>query len=202
MRDILKLVVILSLICGASASALQFVRASLTPIIEKQNDLYIRGPALESLFEKPAEELLQNKLLFSVREETYPVFFNNNGEVVSGLAVEARGKGGYGGDVVIMVGVDPSQECLIGMEIIQHSETPGVGSRIETPSFRSQWEQFPINQSLALRKDGGGIDGVSGATYSSQAVLNGTNTILDFMKVHLPAILDRIREQNMNQPSS
>ena len=40
MREIIKLIVVLSLICGLSAAALQAVNMELTPIIEKQIDLF------------------------------------------------------------------------------------------------------------------------------------------------------------------
>lgn len=195
MREIIKLVVVLSVICAASASTLQAVRVTLTPIIEKQNDFYVRGPALEALFRKPAETLLSNKIIFKNKEQLFPIFYDLEAPQVKGIAVEAIGKGGYGGDISIMVGIDLQADKIIGMEIIQHSETPGVGARIEKESFRKQWQNVSLDAGIALKKDGGQVDAISGATYSSAAVINGTNAVLELLKSNKMEIMDLIKTQ-------
>ena len=106
MREIIRLVVVLTLICVVTAGALETLRVQLEPRIEMQEDLNIRGPALASLFGRPAAELLANKIVFHTDEADYPIFYLKDGDKVSSLAVEAAGKGGYGGDVSIMIGVD------------------------------------------------------------------------------------------------
>jgi len=128
MREIGRLVLVLGLICALSASALSYVRTSLAPRIEMQSDFYVRGPALERLFEQPADELLANKVKLELGEQTYPVFFTQEEGELTGLAVEAPGHGGYAGDIVIMVGLDPRRGTVLGVEIVAHSETPGVGA--------------------------------------------------------------------------
>jgi len=188
MREISKLVLVLSLICGISAAALTIVRISLEERIDMQNDLYIRGPALEQLFQKPANDLLKNKITFVIDEITYPIFYMKKGNEITGLAIEAPGHGGYGGDVIIMIGIDTEAEKIIGLEIIQHSETPGVGSNIEKASFRKQWNNLLINELVELRAHGGTIDAISGATYSSNAVMDGTNRIKNIVNKHLDEI--------------
>lgn len=202
MREIIKLVVVLSVICGFSASALQAVRVTLTPIIEKQNDFYVRGPALEALFGKPAESLLGNKITFKNNEQVLPIFFDREASEIKGIALEAIGKGGYGCDISIMVGINLQTDKIIGMEIIQHSETPGVGARIEKESFRKQWKNISAETEIALKKDGGSLDAISGATYSSAAVINGTNTVLDLLKSKKTEILDLINTQVQNANAS
>ena len=79
---------VLSLICGVSASTLQVVRVNLEPVIEKQNDYYVRGPALERLFDQPASNLLSNKIIFEVGEEQYPIFYTIKEGKLTDLAVE------------------------------------------------------------------------------------------------------------------
>jgi electron transport complex protein RnfG len=188
MREISKLVLVLSLICGISAAALTIVRISLEERIDMQNDYYVRGPALEQLFQKPANDILKDKIIFSIDDETYPMFYMIEGDLITGLAIEAPGKGGYAGDIIIMVGIDTEAEKIIGLEIIQHSETPGVGSKVEKASFRKQWTNLGINESFELRTHGGVIDAISGATYSSNAVVDGTNRIKSIINEHLDEI--------------
>ena len=188
MREISKLVLVLSLICGISAAALTIVRMSLEERIDMQNDFYVRGPALEQIFQKPANDILKDKIVFLKDDMIYPIFYTTEGDLITGLAIEAPGKGGYAGDIMIMVGIDIEAEKIIGLEIIQHSETPGVGSKVEKVSFRKQWKNLSINEPIQLRTNGGVIDAISGATYSSNAVVDGTNRIKSIINEHLDEI--------------
>jgi electron transport complex protein RnfG len=178
MREIVKLILVLTLICGVSASALQIARTQLEERIEQQNDRYIRGPALSRLFKMSPEKILHQKIYFHWEDQEFPVFYILEDGALSGLAIEAAGKGGYGGDIRIMIGIDLKSMTLLGMEIIQHSETPGVGSQIEKESFRAQWKNLSGLEELELRQSGGSIQGITGATYSSRAVVNGSNEII------------------------
>jgi electron transport complex protein RnfG len=195
MREIGRLVLVLTLICGISAAALTAARQSLGPRIEQQNDLYVRGPALERLFELPASELLGRKVNVPLEDETVPVFYlEENGEVAF-LALEAAGKGGYGGDIVVMIGIDLRNDQMVGIEIIQHNETPGVGSKVEKETFRNQWKKIPADETVDLRTQGGRIDAISGATYSSKAMVSGTNRIVEILDKHRDEILAAIEKK-------
>jgi len=201
-RDIGRLVLVLGLIGFLSAAALAFVRTSLAPRIEQQEDFYVRGPALVRLFERPANELLANKIKIETSEAEYPVFYlTENGEVI-GLAVEAAGRGGYGGDIIIMIGFDVLANSLLGVEIVAHSETPGLGSRVEKESFRQQWEGLTATEDVTLRSAGGRIDAISGATFSSRAMIDGTNRVIGLLREHTDAIMARIAEQPLSGGAS
>lgn len=195
MSEIVRMVVVLSLIAGFCAAALTAANTQLGPKIEKQTDLYVRGPALETLFGKPAKEVLDNKVIINVGDEEVPVFFTKEDQAVSALAVEATGKGGFGGDLKIMVGIDLVNEIQTGMEVVSHSETPGLGARIVEKAFRRQWQGLPIDDSIALTSDGGGIDALSGASTTSRAAVNGTNEALGFVRENKDEILRLISER-------
>ncbi|MDX9859131.1 MAG: FMN-binding protein [candidate division Zixibacteria bacterium] len=192
MREIVKLVVVLGLICGLSAAALTFARQSLAKKIETQSDLYVRGPALQRLFDRPADQLLQNKITFNSGGGSYTIFYLTEGNEITALAVEAPGPGGYSGDVLIMIGLDLTTNKMLNIEIIQHSETPGVGSRIEKATFRKQWSGLSADTPVRMGQ-GGQIDAISGATYSSRAVVAGTNVIADLIQNHRDDILEAIK---------
>jgi len=178
MREIAKLVLVLGMICAISAGSLATVRTNLADRIEKQNDLFVRGPALELLLQQPAEDILGNKLVIDTPEGSVLMFYTLNGEDVSGLAIETTGKGGYGGDISLMLGVNVESNKLLGLEIIKHQETPGVGSQIEKSAFRNQWSGLSTNDPVGLTTAGGKIDGISGATYSTKAVIDGSQKAL------------------------
>ena len=193
MREMFRLVLVLVLICVISAGALTAARKMLGPRIERQNDLFVRGPALERLLGRPAAELLDNKINLLINNHLYPIFFLVDEGEITGLAVEAPGAGGYGGDIVVMIAIDLRKNRMMGMEVIQHSETPGVGSKVEKPSFRKQWKDLSVNEPVALTTQGGQIDAISGATYSSKAVVDGTNRIVDLMSRHKDEIMALIK---------
>ncbi|MBD3220493.1 RnfABCDGE type electron transport complex subunit G [bacterium] len=195
MREIGRLILVLGLIGVGSATSLAWVRATLAERIEQQEDLYVRGPALSRLFSRPADELLANKVKISTDSAEYPVFYLQEGGELSGLAVQAAGQGGYGGDIVMMVGIDVQEDELVGVEVVSHSETPGVGAKVEKADFRSQWEDLTATEHVQLRSAGGSIDAISGATFSSQAMVNGTNQVVDLLRDHRDEILARIDER-------
>ena len=45
---------------------------------------------------------------------------------------------GFGGALDMMVGVN-SDGTIAGMKIVSHSETPGLGSRVDAPDYLSQY---------------------------------------------------------------
>jgi electron transport complex protein RnfG len=186
------MVVVLSLIAGVCSAALTSANYLLDPYVNKQTDYFVRGPALERLFGTPAEEVLGNKVVITDELGDVPVFFVKENDEVSRLAVEAVGRGGYGGDLVIMIGIDLVNDRLTGMETVSHSETPGLGARIEEPGFRRQWQGLPLNQPVAITADGGTIDAISGASTTSRAAASGTNVVLDFVRDNKDEILAQI----------
>lgn len=194
MSEITRMVVVLSLIAGFCSAALTAANIQLGPLVEKQTDFYVRGPALERLFGKPATEVLGNKVIIHLADQDIPVFFTREDQKVSTLAVEAIGKGGYGGDLKIMVGIDLAAGSMTGMEVVSHSETPGLGARIVEATFRRQWQGLPTDSNIALSSDGGTIDAISGASTTSGAAVRGTNDVLLFVRDHKDEILKSISE--------
>ena len=192
MSEITRMVVVLSLIAGVCSAALTSANYLLDPYVNKQTDYFVRGPALERLFGTPAEEVLGNKVMITDELGEVPVFFVKENDEVSRLAVEAIGRGGYGGDLVLMIGIDLVNDRLTGMETVSHSETPGLGARIEEPAFRRQWQGLPLNQPVAITADGGTIDAISGASTTSRAAASGTNVVLDFVRDNKDEILAQI----------
>ncbi|WP_205563263.1 RnfABCDGE type electron transport complex subunit G [Cohaesibacter haloalkalitolerans] len=101
---------------------------------------------------------------------------------------------GYGGPILSIIGVDPNG-TLLGVEVLQHTETPGLGDRIE--SKRGDWIKQFSGRSLAepseaqwkVKKDGGYFDQLSGATITPRAVVLSVRSGLEFFKAHKDEIL-------------
>jgi len=83
-----------------------------------------------------------------------------------------------------MVGIDADGCRLTGIGIATHSETPGVGSRIVEDAFTGQFPWSETKADFRIKKDGGVVDGVSGATYSSRAVSEAISQAIAFYNTH------------------
>ncbi len=98
------------------------------------------------------------------------VYQNENGYAVQ---VETAG---FGGTITMMVGVSTDAKVL-GVEIVSHSETPGLGARAESDSgFRGSFAG--LEGVIEVSKDGGEADTLTGATITSRAVAEGVNAAL------------------------
>ena len=85
---------------------------------------------------------------------------------------------GYGGPVQALVAVDQAGTILRAV-VVQHTETPGLGAKAGLPEFLDQFKGKKLDDPmLGLRKLGGGIDAVTGATISSSAVLTAVREAL------------------------
>jgi electron transport complex protein RnfG len=97
-----------------------------------------------------------------------------------GYAFIATGSG-YGGDISILVALDDT-ETVKGIIILSQQETPGIGARITGNEFTGQFGGLDIND-INLMQNGGQIDGLTGATISSTAVVNAVrDTALEKIK--------------------
>ncbi len=95
---------------------------------------------------------------------------------------------GLWGTINGVLAVDTDVTTIVGLQIISHNETPGLGGRIDEPAFKNQFKGEALkNGGIAIRagaEAGGGpadpsdgvVDGITGATRTSQAmdvILNG-----------------------------
>jgi electron transport complex protein RnfG len=88
---------------------------------------------------------------------------------------------GYGGKIELMVGIN-GEGAVSGIKILSHTETPGLGSKAEDPTFTAQFEGLPAEAELAVGSD---IQAITGATITSKAVTNGVNTAINYYNTNL-----------------
>ena len=86
-----------------------------------------------------------------------------------GYTAEGTCKDGYGGDVTLMVGFKKDKKTVISYKVLAASETPGLGMKLKTPEFASQFAGKD-GRSLKVKKDGGEIEAITSATITSRAV--------------------------------
>lgn len=97
----------------------------------------------------------------------------------NGVAMHVQSKG-YGKDPLkMLVGINPDG-TVAGVKIISTSESPGIGTKVEPADYLSKYIGKSGEQKV--RKDGGDIDEIAGATISSRAVAKGVTTALTVYK--------------------
>jgi electron transport complex protein RnfD len=101
-----------------------------------------------------------------------------NGEVI-GVIINSSSRG-YSAPIVALVGVSV-EGTITGVRIMKNIDTPGIGTKVSDPAFfidgraktktfYGQFSGMSVNNSIALRKDGGDVVAVTMATISSRAV--------------------------------
>lgn len=175
MRDILRLVLVLAIICIVAAAALAKVYDVTKGPIAYQKKLAILKAITTVLPEydnKPDEETKEFTIGKDKKGEEIKMIFyqgKKSGELV-GIAFKVVAHEGYGGDIEIMMGVDPNG-IVTGVEILGHNETPGLGAKITEDSFKVKFKGLSIKNDLRVKKDGGEVDQITGATISPRAVV-------------------------------
>lgn len=102
---------------------------------------------------------------------------------------------GYNGDIGLLVAIDCRTENLLGVRVLWHKETPGLGDWIETE--RSDWVRSFTGHSLTdpdelgwrVEKDGGIFDQVTGATITPRAIVKAVYNTLQYYDQHREALL-------------
>ncbi|MEZ4220159.1 MAG: FMN-binding protein [Polyangiaceae bacterium] len=96
---------------------------------------------------------------------------------VKGWAIPAEGAG-FQDTIVLLYGFDPARQAIIGMEVLESRETPGLGDKIAFDEhFRANFKELKVEPKIELVKKGEKtaphqVDAITGATISSRAVVN------------------------------
>lgn len=210
MKDILRLMVSLGLVCAIGCAALVFVnertkapREAVEQAVLNDN-LKLAVPAgLDCEFDA-AKRLDYDKVTF---HRAY-----RDGRLVA-LVAQTRGHG-FGGRIYSLVGLDPASGAITRVLVTGHTETPGLGTQAtDRKEQKSLWKaselqpgEVPPNAFLDrfTGKSGeasyvlgkpepdkpGIIEGVSGATYSSKGVLQGVNRACKVFREHRAELLN------------
>ena len=150
--------------------------AQVLPPGSFDNDLLSTGLTL------PADEML------GTRSPSHAWIARKQGRP-TGFVLEAIAPEGYGGDIALLIGINPRGE-ITGVRVAAHRETPGLGDYIEIT--KSHWmTQFedkslvqPADTVWRVRQDGGVFDARAGATITSRAVVKAVKLALQYFLQH------------------
>jgi electron transport complex protein RnfG len=154
------MVVSLLITCLVAAFALSEVYAVTKPKIEQQ-----KADATSSAL----RQVLAGAASFKEVEKDSLWYGLDAAGTKIGIVVRS-GARGYGGPVPLLIALDLTGH-IIGIKVEDLKETPGLGLKAREDWFGRQF--LGLDSTVALKKDGGTIDAISGATITSRAAARG-----------------------------
>lgn len=195
MNEMVKMVVVLTVLSAVSGGVLAGVNISTASKIEAQQLTFVKGPAIKAILAGSANDPIKDR--FKITEgETAKIFFVGKIDgKADNIAFENYGKG-FGGDVGLMVGVNLTSGKIIGAAVTTHSETPGLGARAKTdPTFAEQFKGVSMmDKEIKVNKDGGKITALSGATITSRGVCVAVTKAMETYQKLEPQIKEQIKQ--------
>jgi electron transport complex protein RnfG len=194
MREMVKMLIVLTILATLSGGLLAAIRGSTKDRIENQVLEFVKGPAIRSILEGATNDPIVDRFQLKDGDVERTFFVGVFDGEPRDVTFETSGKG-YGGDVGLMVGIDTKDDTIVGVGVTTHSETPGMGAKAKTdPSFVAQFKGLPLKDPLKVTGDGGSINAISGATFTSRAVCNATNEAAEIYEKLKPQIIEKLKE--------
>lgn len=173
-NSLISMIFSLVIISGTAALILGYVhKLTLNPIQKAQDDnkLAAISSVIGTDFDNNpfAEHTIISTADGKDKLDLYPA---RKDGIIKAFAIRTFSKNGFSGKIELMVGfsIDGS---VLGYEVLQTQETPGLGSKISEPKFRNQFiGLYPEKKEFKVKQDGGEVDAVTAATISSRAVVD------------------------------
>lgn len=192
MREMVKMVIVLTLLSSFSGGLLAAIRNNTQDRIDSQVLKFVKGPAIQKIMEGAANNPIEDRFSISVDDTEKNFFVGVFDDEPKVVAFETKG-GGYGGDVGVMVAVNIETDEIHGISVTTHNETPGLGSRVETDEdFKSQFQGVAVGSEPKVKPDGGDITALSGATVTSRAVCKAVSRAGELFERVKPKISEKL----------
>jgi len=109
------------------------------------------------------------------------IFAGTAGGNTVGYVVELSPEG-YGGTILLVVGISSETERLSGMRVVKHSETPGLGARAVNEDFYRKFDGRELVPLWVVKTSPGEyeIDAISSSTITTRAVTEAVNEAIDW----------------------
>ena len=104
-------------------------------------------------------------------------------EKIIGYAIVGEGNG-FQGKIKLIIGIDADLKSFLGMEVLESSETPGLGTKVSDEPFKTQVKSLKLKRDVSIgcvrdekSKKETDIQAITGATISSEAVVSVLNEV-------------------------
>jgi electron transport complex protein RnfG len=194
MREIIRMITVLTVLCAFSGGLLAALRDGTQEKIENQQLKFVKGPAISDILKGSSNDPIKDRFKIKDGDTERNVFVGKLGGKPEMVAFETSGKG-FKGDIGMMVGVNITDDKVVGIGITTHSETPGIGAKAQTdPRFSGQFKGLPLTGEFKIKKEGGQVDAISGATITSRGVADAVSDAAKIYSRIKPAVSDKLNE--------
>lgn len=172
MNKIVQMLLTLTIIGVISGGALAMVNGWADPLIE-----YNRKKATEEAIFRVLPDAKTYEPVAGVPYELYETFDDTKNS--TGYALIYQGSG-FSAAIRLMIGVKPDLQTITALEILEQTETPGLGTKILEDEWRAQFKDLPADPKVDWVKGvepskPNEIQAITGATISSRAVVDIIN---------------------------
>lgn len=189
MRNSIMMVAVLTLVCLLSAMSLALINNITSERIAEQKQkeklLAISSALPKDQLHYDNDPIKEKASILEWTEKDgtiKEIYIAKKQDEIMGIAFTSIGEG-YNGYIKIMIGIKPD-ETIMGIAILEHNETPGLGSKIENPEFEEQFrdksaEGSQDNKLSIIKgkkaKNNWEIEALTGATISPLGVVQAVN---------------------------
>ena len=193
MGEMIKMVVVLTILSVISGGGLKGLEEWAKPKIENNVMNLVKGPAIRQILDAADNDPIQDRFKITDGDQERNIFVGVFGGTADTVVVEASANG-YGDKVGMVVAINMAEETLRGIGVTTHKETPGLGGNAKAdPRFAAQFAGKSISDPFGVTNDGGQISALSGATITSRAVCSGVNQAVETYKRLKPQMEEQIK---------
>jgi len=168
MKKIIQLVLALTVISAVCAAVLAVVDritrdriANIASVRANEAALAVLPPGVKAVDDTRADPAHPDVKI-------YVGYADEARRQVLGFATFGASEKGYGGTIRLMVGLTAEGKVVTYRALVAN-ETPGLGAKLADKTFSDQFAGKPA-ATLSVKKDGGAIEAITGATITSRAV--------------------------------
>ncbi|GMO11703.1 MAG: FMN-binding protein [Treponemataceae bacterium] len=170
MKDMLKLGAALAAYCVVACALLALVNNVTKPIIDAADAEALKNGQLE-VFAAADDFQSVDKDGYTIpagsKTKIKSFALAQKGGTVIGAVIQATGA--TYGTATILIGVN-ADKTLTQIKFMSIDDTPGFGQKATESTFYGQFEGMDVSGVVAVKKDGGSIDAITGATITSRGV--------------------------------
>lgn len=171
-------IVVLVSICLIITLALAATYSVAKPIIDTNKAKTADAARAELLADADTFTKYTGNLTVLEKEKVFvqECYVADNG---SGMVITVETKS-FGGLLTEMIGIDKTG-AITGVKVTDHADTPGLGTKAQTPEYLGQYKGLSELTDVSAKKDPA-VNHISGASITSDAVHYGVNAALQQFK--------------------
>ncbi len=196
MGEMIKMVVVLTVLSVISGGGLKGLEEWAKPKIENNVMKEVKGPAIHALLKEAENDPVADRFKIQDGDIERTVFIGVFDGKANTVVLESEGNG-YGGKVGLVVAINTEDQLLAGVGVTTHTETPGLGGEAKaSPDFAAQFKGKTIDKPILVTGDGGDINALGGATITSRAVCKGTMQAIEVYNKLKPQLIQELKKKS------